>query len=252
MENNAIINDDYPVTHAIKLIVVGNSNVGKSMYTYRCNSQSSVFYDTSQPTIGLDFSVRTIPHPTDAKARVRITTWDTAGQERFDSIVRGYFRDMAGVIFIYDLASLESLDAIKRRWVPMVVYGKKESAEDCEESTLDGESPMFESILIGNKRDLVKPDGPHERAISYEDANNYATDVLGIPYVECSCKTGSYEELNTPIAWLVSLILKNRRLAASLLIPLSARPEHHGGSLRVVSASSTNTAKSKSDGGCCS
>lgn len=255
MEN---LDDLYPITHEIKLIIIGNSGVGKSVYTHRCKSPSYVFNDSTKPTIGIDFSVRVVPHPTDTKARVRLYVWDTAGQERFDALVRGYFRKVAGVIFVYDLTSPESFADIKRRWVPTVLNGMQ-MARDKDGAPLvsrdandddEPEAPMFESILIGNKSDLVEPTGRIPRAVSYEQANDFATNELGIPYVECSCKDDAYEKLTTPVDWLVSLVLANRRLAARVFIPLASRPEQHGGTLKVKD--SNGQSSTKSDGGCCS
>ena len=59
-----------------------------------------MFTDTTMPTIGVDFKIRTI----DCDEKIcKLQIWDTAGQERFKSVTRSYFRGSIGVLIVYDI-----------------------------------------------------------------------------------------------------------------------------------------------------
>ncbi|KOB64340.1 Ras-related protein Rab-33B, partial [Operophtera brumata] len=61
-----------------KIIVLGDSGVGKTCLTYRfCENQ---FLDKSEATIGVDFRERNIKI---GNEDIKLQLWDTAGQERF-------------------------------------------------------------------------------------------------------------------------------------------------------------------------
>ena len=43
---------------------------------------------------------------------IKLKIWDTAGQERFRSIQKQYYKEVDGVLFIYDITNRESFDII--------------------------------------------------------------------------------------------------------------------------------------------
>ncbi|CAM0139508.1 unnamed protein product [Umbelopsis sp. WA50703] len=67
--------------HLIKLLLIGDSGVGKSCLLLRFSDDS--FTPSFITTIGIDFKIRTIE--LDGK-RIKLQIWDTAGQERFRTI----------------------------------------------------------------------------------------------------------------------------------------------------------------------
>lgn len=71
----------------IKLIIIGDSGVGKTNIISRFCTKNSEdvgkFREHHVATIGVDFSVKTIEIG-DKKLKLQI--WDTAGQERFKTI----------------------------------------------------------------------------------------------------------------------------------------------------------------------
>nr|XP_020465029.1 ras-related protein Rab-33B-like isoform X2 [Monopterus albus] len=128
-------NHDYEQvqTRIFKIIVIGDSNVGKTCLTYRfCGS---TFLKNPEATIGVDFRERTLELDGE-----RIKIWDTAGQERFrKSMVEHYYRSVHAVIFVYDVTSLSSFESIPD-WI-----------EECSRHSV---GPLVPRIIVGNKCDL--------------------------------------------------------------------------------------------------
>ncbi|CAF4156434.1 unnamed protein product [Rotaria magnacalcarata] len=88
----------YSYDYQFRLIVVGDSTVGKSSLLRKfCDG---VFSQDPDPTVGVDFNVRIIEVKPGVKVKLQL--WDTAGQERFKSITRAYYRNSVGVLLIYD------------------------------------------------------------------------------------------------------------------------------------------------------
>lgn len=87
----------------IKLLLIGDSGVGKSCCLLRFSEDS--FTPSFITTIGIDFKIRTIE--LDGK-RVKLQIWDTAGQERFRTITTAYYRGAMGILLVYDVTDERS------------------------------------------------------------------------------------------------------------------------------------------------
>nr|CAD7430286.1 unnamed protein product [Timema monikensis] len=115
-----------------KIIVVGDSNVGKTCLTYRfCEGK---FLTKSEATIGVDFRERTV----DVNGEeIKLQLWDTAGQERFrKSMVQHYYRNVHAVVIVYDVTKISSFHSLTQ-WI-----------EECDKNNLTSDVPR---ILVGNK-----------------------------------------------------------------------------------------------------
>uniref|UniRef100_A0A8C9NUY2 small monomeric GTPase n=1 Tax=Serinus canaria TaxID=9135 RepID=A0A8C9NUY2_SERCA len=66
--------------YLFKLLLIGDSGVGKTCLLFRFISLSLA---------GIDFKIRTIE--LDGK-KIKLQIWDTAGQERFRTITTAYYR----------------------------------------------------------------------------------------------------------------------------------------------------------------
>lgn len=75
--------DESSYDYAFKLVVVGDSGVGKTNLLGRFVHDT--FDVSSKSTIGLDLSVKSLVIE---DKRVRVQIWDTAGQERYRSITK--------------------------------------------------------------------------------------------------------------------------------------------------------------------
>jgi len=147
-----------------KLLLLGNSTVGKSALMMRFSDDS--FKASFISTVGIDFKMKTIV--IDGK-RVKIQIWDTAGQERFRTITKTYYRGAHGYILVYDITNQESFDNMKY-WLGEI---KKNGNEGVPK------------IIVGNKCDLEE-----QRIVSTEEGSKFAQEKQ-IPFIETSAKDGS-------------------------------------------------------------
>ena len=121
--------------YKIKLIIVGDSGVGKTNLINRFASDT--FDSNSKATIGVEFIYKTLKIN---KEIFKIEIWDTAGQERYKSITSAYYKGARGAIIVYDITSEESFNNIEV-WINEV----KAKA-----------SSNLKIMIIGNKIDLYK------------------------------------------------------------------------------------------------
>ncbi len=117
----------------VKLILIGNSGVGKTAVAYRYTEDS--FLQKTVSSTGIDFRVKKIEVN---GLKVKVQVWDTAGQERFRSITSHFFRGAKGVMIFYDITNPESFNNIPQ-WLDFTAS----YMEDDE----------VKVMLIGNKCD---------------------------------------------------------------------------------------------------
>jgi small GTP-binding protein len=86
----------------IKLVIIGDSGVGKSSLVLRFVTQS--FKPFSESTIGASFMSKVIE--LDGQT-VKVQIWDTAGQEKYKSLAPMYYRGAAAAIVVYDITRRE-------------------------------------------------------------------------------------------------------------------------------------------------
>ena len=149
----------------IKVITLGNSEVGKSSFIIKYIDNSFTLYYTA--TLGIDFKQKKIKLKDGRDVRLRI--FDTAGQERYKSVSASFIKKADGVILIYDIGDLESFEAVDN-WIKSI----REIGKD-----------KLPIILVGNKCDL--PDD--KRMISLKEGQDKANE-FNIPFYETSCKEG--------------------------------------------------------------
>lgn len=146
--------------HLFKLLIIGDSNVGKSSLLLRFADNS--FSGSYITTIGVDFKIRTVDINGE---RVKLQIWDTAGQERFRTITSTYYRNTHGVIIVYDVTNPESFVNVKR-WL-------NEISQNCDNVC---------KILVGNKND-----DPSRKRVDSQDAQRFGESV-GVRVFETSAK----------------------------------------------------------------
>lgn len=176
----------------VKIILLGDSGVGKSALLQRYASREIILNDNYITTIGMDFQV--IPKTVNS-IPMSLNICDTCGQERFKAIARPYYRDIHSVLLVYDVTSKTSFEAIES-WVNEIKqYSNKELSE-------------ISMTLIANKCDLQanrKVTGPEGERLAQQ---------LGAFYIETSAK--SKEPTNTDIAFETSLSVICQRRKTSV------------------------------------
>ncbi|KAI1726869.1 ras family domain-containing protein [Ditylenchus destructor] len=144
-----------------KLLLIGDSGVGKTCVLYRFSDDA--FNATFISTIGIDFKIKTI----ELKGKkIKLQIWDTAGQERFHTITTSYYRGAMGIMLVYDITNAKSFDNIAK-WLRNI---DEHASEDVVK------------MLLGNKCDMAD-----RRVISKERGERIAIDH-GIRFLETSAK----------------------------------------------------------------
>ena len=90
--------------YLFKMLIIGNSGVGKSclLLRYAENSFNENFFNT----IGVDFKLKNVKHENDI---IKLQIWDTAGQERFRTLTASYYRGKLRLTIIASTLTYESL-----------------------------------------------------------------------------------------------------------------------------------------------
>ena len=136
--------------YMVKFIIVGDSGVGKSQIIIRFVHDK--FDEAHGATLFCEYgSKHIIYNNTDYLVQIM----DTAGQEQFKSITRGYYKESAVAIVVYDITDELSFNNIKD-WL-----------EDCK--NLAPSKTLL--VLIGNKIDKEE-----ERAVTKEMGEEFATE----------------------------------------------------------------------------
>ena len=158
--------------YRFKIILIGNSPVWKSSLILRFSDDTfnEIFYQT----IGVDFSSKTFDLDCN---NVKLQIWDTSGDERFKNMSYSYYKNVNGIIMVYDITNKQSFKDIDN-WFPEV---EKHASGDVNK------------MLVGNKCDLEG-----DRQVSYDEGKGYA-DQLGIKFIETSAK----ESINVASAFSI-------------------------------------------------
>ena len=168
LQDNVRATDATNTTETLKLLLIGDSGVGKSCLL--CRFTNNKFDDSNLSTIGIDFKVR---HMVIDGKPVKLELWDTAGQERFRSITNAYYRGADGIAVVYDVSNRDSLNSVQM-W-----------SENIQRLNHDATGKSCFKILVGNKIDLVD-----RRTITQEEGEDIAKR-LAMPYFETSAKNGA-------------------------------------------------------------
>ena len=94
---------------AHKLVIIGDSNVGKTCLITRYVDEK--FGDT-QPTIGALHRMKSING-------IDLDLWDTAVQERYKSMIPMYYKGAKAIIIAFDLTCLKSFQNAEK-WLTEV------------------------------------------------------------------------------------------------------------------------------------
>lgn len=130
---------DQNFDYMFKLLIIGNSSVGKTSFLFRYADDS--FTSAFVSTVGIDFKVKTVfRHDKRVKLQIWVSgsqewMWlpsrnvffrisslkscslsisqDTAGQERYRTITTAYYRGAMGFILMYDVTNEDSFNSVQ-------------------------------------------------------------------------------------------------------------------------------------------
>ncbi|CDW89880.1 rab gtpase 2b [Stylonychia lemnae] len=151
--------------YTFKLIVIGNSGVGKSCIMTRFLRNE--FRDDHEVTLGVEFGSLFIKME---ETLFKMQIWDTAGQESFQSITKTFYRGAHAILLTYSIASKQSFENLD--------YWYNEIKSQSEADAL--------IILIGNQSDREEA-----REVSFEEGLKYKTQHDIDIFIETSAKTGN-------------------------------------------------------------
>eukprot|EP00300_Choanocystis_sp_HF-7_P030026 c38771_g1_i1.p1 GENE.c38771_g1_i1~~c38771_g1_i1.p1 ORF type:complete len:288 (+),score=44.10 c38771_g1_i1:97-864(+) len=157
-----------------KLILVGDSNVGKSSIATRL--VDSHFSDKYIPTIGVDFRKYCVPGMTG-----QLQIWDTAGAENFRALTKSYLCGARAVLIVYDCSSPDAFKTLGR-WIQDVTLS-------CP--PVNGRRPVI--CLAGNKSEVFESSHPdYDAAKAHRNAAlaRSLMETYKLPVFNVSAKTG--------------------------------------------------------------
>jgi Ras-related protein Rab-18 len=173
------MDDSETPSRSFKLILIGDSGVGKTSIIYRyCKN---AYQEERAPTVGL------ANHPMIVRKNdqcIKLSIWDTAGQEKFKTLTNTYYRNCQAAILVYDISRPQTLDHLESLWIP----------------ELNGIISGFLMMIVGNKLDLRSGEDC-EGFVSMKTGEQFAQSH-GALFVESSAKTAEqvkelFDELTT-------------------------------------------------------
>ncbi len=149
---------------SFKLIVIGDSGVGKSCLTTKAVKNN--FEDYYQATVGFEFLTFNLRINTNV---VKLQVWDTCGQEVYKSLISNFYRNSSLALIVYAINNRNSF----------------EHAEIWLNELKNKSNPKVRIFLVGNKCDLE-----NTRVVSREEGENFKNEKNLDKFIETSAKTG--------------------------------------------------------------
>jgi len=172
----------------IKMVLAGEGATGKTSLLERVKFNR--FNDSYSLTIGGDIVFFDLDVN---KITTRLMCWDSAGQSQFSCIRQAFWKGMKGSIIVFDISWRGSFEAV-HSWY----YELQETA------------PGTPFVLVGSKVDLDA-----NRQISHEEAQDLATELGAIAYIETSAKTGM--DATTPFKILIKQFLLQQKMSPQIV-----------------------------------
>ena len=147
-----------------KIIVIGDSDIGKSSLTLKAVKNNSKDY--YKATSGLDFLTF---NQKINESFIKLEIWDTCGQEKHKSLPSNYYKGSSLALIIYSINNEKSFEHVKN-WL-----------NDLKSQT-EADIRIF---LVGNRNDLEK-----ERKVTEEEGLKFKNENKLDFFMETCSKTG--------------------------------------------------------------
>ena len=149
---------------SFKIIVIGDSGVGKSCLTTQAVRNN--FQEFYQATVGFEFLTFNLRINNNV---VKLQIWDTCGQEVYKSLISNFYRNSSLALILY---AINNRDSFKH-------------AENWLNDLKNQSNPNVRVFLVGNKSDLE-----NERVVTKEEAEQFKNEKKLDKFIETSAKTG--------------------------------------------------------------
>ena len=100
---------------SIKVVLIGESGVGKTSIISQFTTNK--FPQSCQPSVNSQFVSKTLEFQ-DYDKSLKFEIWDTVGQEKYRALAKLFYRDADVIIYVYDITSSLSFEAIRNFWYP--------------------------------------------------------------------------------------------------------------------------------------
>ena len=148
-----------------KLIIIGESGVGKSCLTLRVTKNN--YIENYTPTIGFENS--NLYFQVNEKI-IKFEIWDTCGQETYRSLIKSYYRNTSLIILVYSIDDKKSFNKLNSWLNDIRSFSEKN----------------VKIFLVGNKIDI----NDEKRIITKDMGNQFYKDNNLNNFFETSAKTG--------------------------------------------------------------
>ena len=149
---------------SFKIIVIGDSGVGKSCLTTQAVRNN--FEEFYTATVGFEFLTFNMRINNNV---LKLQIWDTCGQEVYKSLISNFYRNSSLAVLVYAIDNKESFTHVEN-WLNDL---KSQANDDVR------------IFLVGNKADLEE-----DRKVTKEEGEKYKLDQHLDLFMETSAKTG--------------------------------------------------------------
>ena len=149
---------------SFKIIVIGDSGVGKSCLTTQAVRNN--FEEFYTATVGFEFLTFNMRINNNV---LKLQIWDTCGQEVYKSLISNFYRNSSLALILYAINNKDSF----------------QHAETWLNDLKNQANPNVRVFLVGNKSDLE-----NERVISKEEGEKFKEEKKLDRFFETSAKTG--------------------------------------------------------------
>ena len=149
---------------SFKIIVIGDSGVGKSCLTMKATK--NYFENYYSPTVGFEFFTFNVKVKDKS---IRLQIWDTCGQEVYRSLISSFYRNSSLAILVYSIDTEQSYKNLET-WLNQI---------------REHGNPDIKIILVGNKNDLED-----KRKITSDEGKKFSKDFGLNNFFETSAKSG--------------------------------------------------------------
>mmetsp|Transcript_3916 Transcript_3916/g.12234 ORF Transcript_3916/g.12234 Transcript_3916/m.12234 type:complete len:1292 (+) Transcript_3916:105-3980(+) len=163
-----VVPDGEKPNSQFKVILVGDSNVGKSCIAMRACQQ--LFSPNIKTTLGINIDFAELKFPLQ---NVTLQIYDTAGQEQFRSMTRQFYRGCQAALLVYDVTQMETFENLSKWHTEL---------KSCAET-------VGVIAVVGAKTDLSS-----EAVVPHKMAERFAKKIGGQHYlVSAVANTGVHQ-----------------------------------------------------------